>query len=81
MVGITGDNATGGYWLGAADGGVFSYHAPFHGSAGGTRLDAPVTGITATPSSGGYWLLGADGGVFTYGNAPYHGTAASLVAP
>jgi hypothetical protein len=81
VVGITGDNATGGYWLGAADGGVFSYHAAFHGSAGGTTLDAPVTGITATPNSGGYWLVAGDGGVFTYGNAPYHGTAASLVAP
>jgi hypothetical protein len=33
-----------GYWLFARDGGVFSFHATFHGSVGGTTLNAPVTG-------------------------------------
>ena len=40
----------GGYWLVAADGGVFAYgDAAFDGSAGGIRLAAPVVGIAARP--------------------------------
>ena len=35
IVGITADPATGGYWLVASDGGVFSFNAPFYGSMGG----------------------------------------------
>jgi hypothetical protein len=27
------DNATGGYWLVGSDGGIFSFDAPFYGSA------------------------------------------------
>ena len=65
----------GGYWLVASDGGVFSFGgAAFYGSAGGTRLDAPVSGIAATVDGQGYWLVGSDGGVFTYGDAPYLGS-------
>jgi peptidoglycan/xylan/chitin deacetylase (PgdA/CDA1 family) len=47
-----------GYWLVAADGGVFSFgSAPFFGSAAGT-LHATVAGaIAATPDGRGYWLL------------------------
>jgi hypothetical protein len=33
-----------GYWLAASDGGIFSFgpQADFHGSMGGTKLNAPV---------------------------------------
>ena len=35
-----------GYWLVAADGGVFAYgDATFYGSTGGTRLNRPVIGM------------------------------------
>jgi hypothetical protein len=34
-------NATDGYWLVASDGGVFSGHAPFFGSAALRRLPLP----------------------------------------
>ena len=65
----------GGYWLVASDGGVFSFGgAPFYGSAGGTRLNAPVTGVAALPDGRGYWLVASDGGVFTYGDAGYFGS-------
>ena len=38
-----------GYWLGAADGGVFAFgDAAFHGSMGGHPLNAPVVGMAAT---------------------------------
>jgi hypothetical protein len=35
-----------GYRLVAADGGIFSFSAPFFGSTGGTVLDKPVVGMT-----------------------------------
>jgi len=66
-----------GYWLAAADGGVFTYgDATFHGSAGGLPLVAPIVAMAATPTGDGYWLAAADGGVFTYGNATFHGSLA-----
>ncbi len=64
-----------GYWLVAADGGVFTFgDAGFWGSAGATRLNAPVTGMAVAPGGGGYWLVASDGGVFTYGSAAFHGS-------
>src|SRR5665213_562860 len=57
-----------GYWLAGADGGVFSFNAPFYGSAGGfngacliTVLPSPNNtqsacgAIAATPTGDGYW--------------------------
>src|SRR5205823_6457763 len=63
-----------GYWLVGADGGVFNYgDAPFFGSTGGKKLNAPIVGIAPTPDGTGYWLIGADGGIFSY-NAPFFGS-------
>ena len=57
----------------ASDGGIFAFgDGAFSGSAGGTRLNAPVVGMAADTATGGYWLVGADGGVFSYG-APFLG--------
>ena len=68
-----------GYWLAAADGGVFSFGtAPFAGSEGGKRLNGPVVGIAATSTGRGYWLTAADGGVFGLGTAVFRGSAANL---
>lgn len=67
----------GGYYLAAADGGVFSFGgAPFHGSIGsiGATLAFPVTGIEVTETGGGYWLVCSDGGVFAFGDAGYLGS-------
>ena len=71
-----------GYWLGAADGGVFAFgSATFHGSAVGLHPVAPVVGMAASPT-GGYWLVSSDGGVFSFG-APFLGSLAGqpLSAP
>jgi Putative Ig domain len=71
-----------GYWLGAADGGVFNFGvAGFFGSTGSLRLNAPVVGIANTPA-GGYWLVASDGGVFSFG-APFFGSMGGrpLLAP
>jgi hypothetical protein len=78
IVGLAADSATGGYWLVGADGGVYSFDAPFYGSAGAIHLNSPVVGITATPDGLGYWLVAADGGVFAYGDARFYGSAGSI---
>ena len=85
IVGIAATPSGNGYWLVAADGGVFTF-----GDAALPRLHRrprasthPIVGIAATPSGNGYWLAAADGGVFTFGDAGYHGSAAGarLSAP
>jgi hypothetical protein len=62
-----------GYRLVASDGGVFTFGtAPFYGSTGNLRLNAPIIGMA--PTDGGYLLVGRDGGVFTFGSAPFLGS-------
>ena len=64
-----------GYWLVAADGGIFAYgDAAFYGSTGGLHLNQPVVGMAATPDGKGYWLVAADGGIFAYGDAAFYGS-------
>lgn len=68
-----------GYWLVAADGGIFSYGgATFYGSTGGMVLNAPVVDMTATPTGNGYWLVASDGGVFSFGDARFYGSTGSI---
>jgi hypothetical protein len=68
-----------GYWIAAADGGVFAYgDARFYGSMGGEALAAPVVGMSATPDGDGYWLVAADGGVFAFGAARFYGAPTDL---
>src|SRR5438552_1914125 len=69
----------GGYWLAAADGGVFSFGAArFLGSAGAIPLRKPVVGAAATSDGDGYWLAAADGGVFSFGRARFVGSTGGL---
>ena len=76
IVGMAATPSGNGYWLVAADGGVFTFgDAHFHGSTGKRKLAAPIVGITATRTSNGYWLAAADGRVFTFGDAHFHGGA------
>ena len=61
-----------GYWLFAADGGVFTFgDAHFFGSTGGSRLAHPAVAMLATPSGNGYWVVTADGSVYAFGDVPY----------
>jgi hypothetical protein len=79
VVGMAVDPSTGGYWLVAKDGGVFSFDAPFLGSLGGTPLNAPVVGITAAPTGDGYYLVASDGGIFAIGpGATFQGSTGDL---
>ena len=58
----------GGYWLVAADGGIFTFgDARFFGSTGNLHLNQPIVGMAATPDGNGYWLVAADGGIFSFG--------------
>ena len=61
-----------GYWLVAADGGVFAFEAPFRGSMGGTKLNKPVTGMV--PFGNGYLMVGEDGGIFNFSDRPFLGS-------
>ena len=79
--GMTGgaiDPANDGYWEVGADGGVFSYGAPFHGSMGNTRLNQPVFSIASSKTGRGYWLVARDGGIFGFGDARFYGSAAKI---
>ena len=78
-VGMASTASGNGYWIAAADGGIFNYgDAGFFGSAGSIALNKPIVGMAATKDGGGYWLVASDGGVFTYGDAVFHGSAGSL---
>jgi hypothetical protein len=79
IVGMASAPGTDGYWLVAADGGVFSYgNAAFYGSAATFHLNQPIVGMASTPDGDGYWLVAADGGVFSFGNAAFYGSAAAF---
>jgi uncharacterized protein (DUF1501 family) len=68
-----------GYWVASNDGGLFAYgDAPFHGSAAGLKLNAPIVGMAATATGNGYWLLGRDGGIFSYGDAAFYGSTGGM---
>jgi hypothetical protein len=70
-----------GYWMVAADGGIFSFgDAAFSGSMGGSVLNHPIVGMAAPPAPApagttGYWLVARDGGVFAFA-APFLGSPA-----
>jgi hypothetical protein len=70
---------TEGYWMTAADGGIFAYgNVQFYGSMGGRPLAQPVVGIAGTPDRGGYWEVASDGGVFAFGDAQFHGSMGGI---
>ena len=74
---MTTQPAVKGYWLVAADGGVFPFGgARFEGSTGAMHLAQPVRAIAATHTGHGYWLVASDGGIFAFGDAPFYGSTA-----
>ena len=59
----------------ATDGGVFAFgNAPFFGSMGGHRLNAPINGMASASGGAGYRMVASDGGIFAFGNAPFLGS-------
>jgi hypothetical protein len=75
IVGMAATPDGNGYWLVAADGGIFAYgDARFLGSMGGAHLNKPIVGMAATPDGNGYWLVASDGGIFAFGDARFLGS-------
>jgi N-acetylmuramoyl-L-alanine amidase len=72
IVGIEATADGQGYWLVAADGGVFAFGAPFDGAATGLLQRAAV-GLSAAAGPG-YRVVSASGGVYAYGGAPFYGS-------
>jgi hypothetical protein len=68
--------SAGGYWLYAADGGIFSfgtasYEGPVHNQGN------DIVGMAASPSGNGYWMADGNGDVFAAGDATVFGGRAS----
>jgi hypothetical protein len=63
-----------GYWMFAADGGVFTFgDAKFYGSIGGFQAGSPMVAFTPTKTGKGYWLATANGRVWGFGDARHFG--------
>ena len=79
IVGMAATPDSEGYWLVAADGGIFAFgDALFSGSASGLPLNQPIVGMAATSDGQGYWLVAADGGIFAFGDATFHGSEGEM---
>src|SRR3974390_743221 len=73
VVGMAATMDGGGYWLVAADGGVFNFgDAPFYGSLAGATNVRPIVGVAADPVTRGFWLVGSDGSVHPFGGAIWY---------
>ncbi len=73
VVGMAASPTGKGYWLVAADGGIFSFgDSLFYGSMGGQPLQQPVTAMSTAPGGKGYRFVAKDGGIFSFG-APFFG--------
>jgi ribosomal protein L24E len=68
-----------GYYMVAADGGIFAFNADFRGSMGGTRLNKPVTGMIAYGN--GYLMVAQDGGIFNFSDRSFSGNLGSTPPP
>ena len=79
VVGMEATPSGNGYWMAAADGGIFSFgDAVFLGSTGGLQLNRPIVDLASTPAGNGYWLAASDGGVFCFGSAVFHGSTGGI---
>ena len=82
-----------GYWLQAGDGGIFTFGAPFEGSAASDTTRCPTNpparsmpngscwSMAPTADGNGYWILNAYSGViYPYGDAVSYGEPADTAA-
>jgi hypothetical protein len=87
IVGAAATLTGGGYYLAAADGGIFNFgDATFHGSAGSIHLNKPIVGMAGHQAQAGftdggidgYWEVASDGGIFNFGNAHFYGSTGGI---
>jgi hypothetical protein len=85
--------ASPGYWLLGEDGGVFSFNAPFEGSAASSPSQCPpntvdrfrpngtCVAMAGTTDGRGYWILNGDTNrIFAFGDAGFFGQPADQLA-
>jgi hypothetical protein len=72
-----------GYFMVAADGGVFAFgDAKFAGSCPGIGgCSGAAVAVMPDASGNGYWLVTAGGNVYTFGDAAYYGAPGNLGTP
>jgi hypothetical protein len=71
-------NASPGYWLVGADGGVYQFGTTNFGALRGRPLARPVVGGASTANGLGYWLVASDGGIFAFGDAGFAGSTGGI---
>src|SRR3546814_19359875 len=82
IVGMAPTPTGSGYWLVAADGGIFTFgDARFHGPTGAMKLNQPIVGMAPTPTGSGYWLVAADAAIFPFGEARFRGSSSGPRRP
>ncbi len=83
IVGMVPSADGGGYFMVAADGGVFAFgDANFEGSCPSIGGCAGTAVAVMPDASGhGYWLVTKTGGVYTFGDAPYFGAPGNTGSP
>ncbi len=71
-----------GYYMVAADGGVFAFNSTFAGSCPGIGgCSGGAVAVAPDASGNGYWLTTATGHIYSFGNAQYFGAPGSQSSP
>ncbi len=83
IVGMVPSADGGGYFMVAADGGVFAFgDARFAGSCPGIGgCSGAAVAVAPDASGNGYWLITTTGHVYTFGDAPYFGAPGPQSSP
>lgn len=83
IVGMVPSSDGGGYFMVAADGGVFAFgDAHFAGSCPGIGgCKGSAVAVMTDASGNGYWLATSTGNVYTFGDAPYYGAPGNQGLP
>lgn len=83
IVGMVPSADGGGYFMVAADGGVFAFgDARFAGSCPGIGgCSGTAVAVAPDASGNGYWLITTTGHVYTFGDAPYFGAPGPQSSP
>ncbi len=71
-----------GYYMVAADGGVFAFNSTFAGSCPGIGgCSGTAVAVAPDASGNGYWLATSTGNIYAFGNAPYFGAPGPQTTP
>ena len=82
IVGIVPSANGQGYYMVAADGGVFAFNSTFAGSCPGIGGCSGAAVAVAPDASGkGYWLATSTGQIYSFGNAKYFGAPGPQTSP